>query len=73
VQFWDRYFKDHGISQSAEVVGRSGRKRCPCGQELIDIDNRVATVLVRLWRCLLAPWPLVYFLSETKELGPFLV
>jgi hypothetical protein len=26
--------------QYAEAVGRSGRKRCPCGQELIDINNR---------------------------------
>jgi hypothetical protein len=55
VQFWDRYFKDHGIPQSAEVVGRSGRKRCPCGQELIDIDNRGET-LTGCSRCNV--WPL---------------
>ena len=48
VQFWDRYFKDHGLPQNAEALGRSGRKHCPCGQELIDIDNR-GEILTRLF------------------------
>ena len=56
VQFWDRYFKDHGLPQSAEVVGRSGRKRCLCGQELIDIDNR-GEILTGCSRCNVW-WPL---------------
>jgi hypothetical protein len=48
VQFWDRYFKDHGLPQIAKALGRSGRKHCPCGQELIDIDNR-GEILTRLF------------------------
>jgi hypothetical protein len=40
VQFWDGFFKDHGLAQYAEAVGRSGRQRCPCGRDLVEIDNR---------------------------------
>ena len=59
VQFWDRYFKDHGLPQNAEAVGRSGRKRCPCGQELIDIDNRGEILLFcNIWWPLNKPVPL---------------
>jgi hypothetical protein len=44
LQFWDRFFRDNGLKQYAEAVGRSGRQRCPCGEELKDIDNRGETL-----------------------------
>jgi hypothetical protein len=56
VLFWDRYFKDHGLPQYAEALGRSGRKRCPCGQELIDVHNR-GEILTGCSRCNVW-WPL---------------
>jgi len=40
VQFWDHYFKDHGLPQYAEEISPKGRKHCPCGKELIDINSR---------------------------------
>jgi hypothetical protein len=32
VQFWDHYFKDHGLAQYAEEISPKGRKHCPCGR-----------------------------------------
>src|SRR4029079_13899283 len=34
------YFKDHGLPQYAEEISPKGRKHCPCGKELIDINSR---------------------------------
>jgi hypothetical protein len=56
VQFWDRYFKDHGLHQTAAALGRSSARRCPCGHELIDIDNR-GDILTGCSRCNVW-WPL---------------
>jgi hypothetical protein len=59
VQLYDRFFKENGVPQYAEAVGRSGRPRCQCGDELIDIDNRgeVLTGCIRcnVWRPLAKP------------------
>jgi hypothetical protein len=40
VEFWDGFFADYGLPRYADAVGRSGRERCQCGDELIDIDTR---------------------------------
>jgi len=50
VQFWERFFEDHSLARYADAVGRSGRQRCGCGEELIDIDNR-GEVLTGCIRC----------------------
>jgi hypothetical protein len=54
--FWDRFFKANGLSQYSQAVGRSGRQRCPCGRELVDIDNR-GEILTGCSRCNVW-WPL---------------
>jgi hypothetical protein len=50
VQFWDHYFKDHGLPQYAEEISPKGRKHCPCGKELIDINSR-GEILTGCSRC----------------------
>lgn len=40
VKFWDRFFRDHGLQQYADAVGRSGKRRCRCGEEFVDCDIR---------------------------------
>jgi len=34
------FFEDHSLGRYADGVGQSGRERCQCGEELINIDNR---------------------------------
>jgi hypothetical protein len=44
------------LHQTAAALGRSSARRCPCGHELIDIDNR-GDILTGCSRCNVW-WPL---------------